>query len=86
MKLIYRGTTYNYDPANINAHRPVQPTFESAYELTYRGQTYRVEPNGVKEPAGKPTEYELIYRGVTYQAKRNEQGELIALTPCTNRS
>lgn len=86
MKLIYRGTTINYDPANINAHRPVKPSFESAYELIYRGHTYRVEPTAVKETSVKPTEYELIYRGMTYQVKRNEQGELIAMTLCANGS
>lgn len=84
MKLIYRGTTINYDPANINAHRPAKPTFESAYELIYRGHTYRVEPTAVRQTPVKPTEYELIYRGITYQVKRNEQGEVISMTSCTN--
>jgi hypothetical protein len=86
MKLIYRGTTFNYDPANINAHRPVKPTFESAYELIYRGHTYRVEPTAIKQPSVKPTEYELMYRGITYQVKRNEQGEVISMTSCANYS
>ena len=85
MKLIYRGTTFNYNPANINAHRPVQPTFESAYELIYRGHTYRVEPTAIRETSVKRTEYELIYRGITYQVKRNEQGEVIAMASCANR-
>jgi hypothetical protein len=76
MKLIYRGTTINYNPANINAHRPVKPTFDSAYELIYRGYTYRVEQTTVRQTPVKPTEYELIYRGITYQVKRNEQAKI----------
>ena len=86
MKLIYRGTTINYDPANINAHRPAKPTFESAYELIYRGHTYRVDPTAVRQTPAKPTEYELIYRGITYQVKRNEQGEVISMTSSANGS
>ena len=86
MKLIYRGTTINYNPANINAHRPAKPTFASAYELIYRGHTYRVEPISIRQPSVKPTEYELIYRGITYQVKRNEQDEVISMTSCANRS
>lgn len=86
MKLIYRGTTYDYNPANINAHRPVKPAFESSDELICRGYTYRVESTAVRQTCVKPTEYELIYRGITYQVKRNEQGEVIAMTPYVNRS
>lgn len=86
MKLIYRGTAFNYNPANINVHRPVKPTFESAYELIYRGNTYRVEPTAVRQTSVKPTEYELIYRGIIYQVKRNEQDEVIAMTSCANPS
>jgi hypothetical protein len=39
MKLIYRGTTYDYNPANVTARRPFQHTRtrDSAYELIYRG-------------------------------------------------
>jgi hypothetical protein len=46
MKLIYRATTYDYHPDKAPS-RPFQQVRESgsAYNLTYRGVTYRVDPN-----------------------------------------
>ncbi|MBD3887593.1 DUF4278 domain-containing protein [Phormidium tenue FACHB-886] len=79
MKLIYRGTTLNYDPANINAHRLAKP-IKSAYDLIYRGHTCRIEPTAIRHIAVKPTEYKLIYRGVIYQVQRNERGDVIAMS------
>ncbi|MEG4115083.1 MULTISPECIES: DUF4278 domain-containing protein [unclassified Microcoleus] len=82
MKLIYRGTTYDYNPANVAARHPSQPTptRDSAYELIYRGNTYRVDPNAITKTPVKPTSYELIYRGITYWVNRNEQSDVPAIT------
>jgi hypothetical protein len=88
MKLIYRGTTYNYNPANVASRRPFQHTrtSDSAYELIYRGNTYRVEPAAIAKAPVKPVAYELIYRGMTYWVNRNEQGEVTAITSSANPS
>ncbi|HEY9639498.1 MAG TPA: DUF4278 domain-containing protein [Coleofasciculaceae cyanobacterium] len=79
MKLIYRGTTFNYDPTNTNTRRSVKP-IEFAYKLIYRGHTYQIDPTAIQLTAVQPTEYDLIYRGVTYQVQRNEQGDVIAMS------
>lgn len=85
MQLIYRGTTFNYNPAHINARSSVQRNSvqhsEAAYELIYRGNTYRINPTVATTTSAKPMEYKLIYRGSTYQVSRNEQGEMIAIVP-----
>lgn len=88
MKLIYRGTTYNYNPANVTARRPFQSTRtrDSAYELIYRGNTYRVEPDAMAKAPVEPVTYELIYRGTILQVSRNEQGEVTAISSLTNPS
>lgn len=83
MQLIYRGTTFNYNPAHINDRCPVQCS-ESAYKLIYRGNTYRVDPTVATIASAKPMEYKLIYRGSTYQVSRNEQDEMIAIAPSTS--
>jgi Domain of unknown function (DUF4278) len=86
MELIYRGTTFNYDPAERAARRLVQPTFESPYELIYRGNTYRVDPTVVPETSVEPIVYELNYRGTAYQVHRNEQGRVTAIASFANAS
>jgi hypothetical protein len=88
MKLIYRGNTYDYNPANVASRRPFQDTRtrDLAYELIYRGNTYRVEPNVITEAPVKPVAYELIYRGITYWVNRNEQGEVSAIASSANPS
>ena len=74
MKLIYRGITYERHPSSSSG-RPFQQVREpgAAYNLSYRGVTYRIDPNA------KPTEvpvklvaYRLIYRGVTYYKLINQ--------------
>lgn len=82
MKLIYRGIPYERHP-NKTPGRPFQQGRESgaAYNLSYRGVTYRVAPNA--KPASvpvKPVVYKLTYRGITYLVNRNVQGEVTALT------
>jgi hypothetical protein len=86
MQLIYRGTTFNYDPAYAAAHRSVQRTFETSYELIYRGCTYRIDPTASAETSVKPTVYELTYRGTTYRVYRDEQGKSLAIASSANSS
>lgn len=89
MKLIYRATTFDYNPAKVAARRPFQRTRrtdKSAYELMYRGNTYRVDPNVITQAPVKPAAYELIYRGMFFRVNRNEQGEITAITSSTNLS
>jgi Domain of unknown function (DUF4278) len=44
MKLIYRGLTYDYDPAKRATRRPFGRTHisQTAYELIYRGHKYEL--------------------------------------------
>jgi hypothetical protein len=86
MQLIYRGTTFNYDPAQRAAQRLVQRTSGAPYELKYRGCTYRIDPMAIKETSVEPVVYELIYRSMTYQVHRNEQGKITAMTSSANGS
>ncbi|HEY9608856.1 DUF4278 domain-containing protein [Allocoleopsis sp.] len=88
MKLIYRGTTFDYNPANVTARRPFHytRTHNSAYELIYRGNTYQVEPTAITQAPVEPVTYELIYRGTILQVSRNEQGEVTAISSSTNLS
>jgi hypothetical protein len=83
MKLIYRGTTYDYDPTQAKADRYNQSTHQEPYNLTYRGSTYRVDPRIPKPISDQSRSYELIYRGCTYQVTRNAAGEMIAMNPST---
>jgi Domain of unknown function (DUF4278) len=84
MKLIYRGTTYNYDPDRVKACRSFPRTDRSAYKLIYRGSTYQFEPTISQLVNIKPTSYELIFRGTTYQVHRNQAGEVISIIHSTN--
>ncbi|WP_250123427.1 DUF4278 domain-containing protein [Chroococcidiopsis sp. CCMEE 29] len=68
MELIYRGTTYERHPSKASG-RPFRQVREPgvAYNLSYRGVTYRIDPNAKPaEVPVKPVAYKLIYRGVTY--------------------
>ncbi len=84
MQLFYRGTTFNYDPAERAARRPDERAFRAPYELMYRGRTYRIDPMAIPETSLKPEVYELNYRGTTYQMHRNEQGEVTAINSSVN--
>jgi Domain of unknown function (DUF4278) len=86
MQLIYRGTTYDYNPAHTPIHYPLQHTRQSAYELVYRGSTFRVKPTVTAKAPVDPVSYELIYRGNTYQVNRNEQGKMTAIAPVSASS
>ncbi|MEH2071545.1 MAG: DUF4278 domain-containing protein [Nostoc sp.] len=81
MKLYYRGLTYEYNSEEVvkKATQPFAPVLlrGSAYNLTYRGLTYRVDSN--IEPAKVFTSsvtYQLIYRGVAYLVERTHTGEV----------
>jgi hypothetical protein len=90
MKLIYRGITYDYHPARYTTQSPFQSTCkaESVYELKYRGNTYRIDPNTQRTPV-QPMTYELSYRGIAYRVSRDEPGEVTGITlsalPSNNR-
>jgi Domain of unknown function (DUF4278) len=84
MKLIYRGTTYNYNPAQAKVRSSKQITQKTAHNLIYRGNTYRFDPTIAKLATGKPSSYELIYRGSTLHMNRNAAGEVTAITCSTN--
>ncbi|MEH1841561.1 MAG: DUF4278 domain-containing protein [Nostoc sp.] len=81
MKLYYRGLTYEYNSKETTKKsiRPFAPVRHqsSAYNLNYRGITYRVDPN--IEPlqvSTPPVTYQLSYRGVTYFVERTHTGEV----------
>jgi hypothetical protein len=84
MKLIYRGTAYDYDPtyAPRNAGRPARPARGSQvpYALIYRGTRYEVDPQSPFQAVDLPETSDLIYRGVSYRVQRNAQGEVINMT------
>lgn len=89
MKLIYRGTSYEYNPEQSragNTGRPARPAHlsQEPYTLIYRGVTMRVDPKAASAQVPvMPTTYELIYRGTTYQVSRDSQGVATAVTPST---
>ncbi len=82
MKLIYRSTTYDYNHSPTPS-RPFQPvrTTGPAYHLSYRGLTYRVDPNArPTEVPVLPTAYKLTYRGIAYFVDRTATGEVTIVT------
>lgn len=80
MKLIYRGVTFNSNPASGNVHCSVQRN-ESPCELIYRGNSYLVDPAAA---VAKSTECKLTYRGITYRMKQNVKGEVTGVTSFAN--
>jgi hypothetical protein len=76
IKLIYRGTTYNYNPDRVRSGFPLPHHRKSACNLIYWGCTYRFDPALASPDSVKPSSCKLIYRGSTYQVHRNEKGEV----------
>ncbi|WP_373528262.1 DUF4278 domain-containing protein [Nostoc sp.] len=82
MKLYYRGLSYEYHPSKVGSKKteqPFQPTPQlgSAYNLMYRGVTYRVDPNFKSaEVLLAPVAYKLKFRGITYFVNKTAQGEV----------
>lgn len=86
MKLIYRATSYDYDPTQSrpgNTGRPVRAAHRSQepYTLIYRGLALHVDPNATPVPVpATPATYDLIYRGLNYHVNRDAQGVATAFT------
>lgn len=82
MKLIYRGLSFDYNPAKCATRHPCQrpQTSQVPYELIYRGNKYRVDPNAMTAAPIQPVTYKLIYRAITYWVNRNEQGKVTAIS------
>ncbi|BAY28013.1 hypothetical protein NIES2100_78420 [Calothrix sp. NIES-2100] len=81
MKLYYRGLTYEYNSSEAakKVTKPFEPVRHkgSAYNLTYRGLTYRVDPNIEPRQVQAPTvAYQLMYRGIVYCVERTHTGEV----------
>jgi hypothetical protein len=70
MKLIYRGTTYGYNPEAQESSKERET--KEAYELSYRGRQYWIDPQSPSEDASGF--YPLRYRGITYLVNRPENG------------
>ncbi|HEY9619083.1 MAG TPA: DUF4278 domain-containing protein [Crinalium sp.] len=72
MQLIYRGSTFNYEPSEAKSSKARQATSavrnaQSPAKLIYRGSTYSLDPNAKSAKATAPeSPYKLIYRGSTY--------------------
>jgi Domain of unknown function (DUF4278) len=78
MQLIYRGNKYDYNPSMF-ADRPFQMLRNpcSAYDLMYRGVTYRVDPSVKRNEVAVPVEsHKLIYRGAIYFKSSTVQKEI----------
>ena len=90
MKLYYRGTSYEYDTKKVENRKieqPFQPVsqFGPAYNVIYRGITYRVDPNTkTAEVPLAPATYKLSYRGINYLVSKNTQGEVTLMTQSVN--
>ncbi|MBD2527805.1 DUF4278 domain-containing protein [Nostoc sp. FACHB-133] len=90
MKLFYRGLSYELDSSKIASRRtekPFQPApiVGAAYNLIYRGVTYRVDPNYKPVEVTLPLAiYKLSYRGINYLMNRNAQGEVTLINQSTN--
>ncbi|MFN6570761.1 DUF4278 domain-containing protein [Dendronalium sp. ChiSLP03b] len=92
MQLYYRSQSYKYDPSKVESRKieqPFQPIrrFGRAYNLMYRGVTYRVNPRAksAKFPVS-PVAYKLIYRGIIYFVNRTAQGEVTIVTQLASTS
>jgi hypothetical protein len=89
MKLYYRGLSYEYNSqeAAKKATRPFAPVRPSGsgYNLTYRGLTYRVDPNiKLAEVSTPPLAYQLIYRGIAYFVNKTYTGEVSGVSKPVN--
>jgi hypothetical protein len=76
MKLLCRGTTYDYTPTEI-ANHPNQQKRQPGliHRLIYRGFTYQLDSNPqTPKPDHKPTTYQLTCRGIRYVVIRTAEG------------
>jgi Domain of unknown function (DUF4278) len=68
MKLTYRGITYDRNSSEVVARPPFPSLRPSnvAYDLIYRGITYRVDPSAKQTKVSvQSATNKLIYRGAT---------------------
>lgn len=90
MKLYYRGVSYEYNPSqgsNRKVGRPFQPVHDSKepYNLTYRGNVYRVDPNAKKTVVSASlATYQLIYRGISYLIRKTLHGNVTVASQVVN--
>jgi hypothetical protein len=86
MKLIYRGTTFEYDLSQRRVNNSFQPAYSSRepYTLMYRGVTYQINPSAKEKASIQPRDYELTYRGVTYFIHHNGQEKLTQFSQVGN--
>jgi hypothetical protein len=72
MKLIYRGTTFDF-----NLHQSiVNHCFREPYTLRYRGMTYQVDPTTQQASYQQRVSCQLRYRGLTYFKCYDEQEKI----------
>lgn len=72
MKLMYRGQTYDYNPAPTTAQAGQNG---KTYQLTYRGAAYQANAiDHAQVPAASPVDHKLSYRGTPYHLGQNAQG------------
>jgi Domain of unknown function (DUF4278) len=77
IKLLYRGTTYDYNPT-ATANHPNQQKRQPGliHPLIYRGFTYQLDSNPqALQSDHNPTTYQLTYRGARYIVLRTAKGE-----------
>ena len=92
MKLKYRGVSYEYDPPKLENQNRRQPFkqvrgSDPAYNLIYRGVSYRIEPNTKQsEVPIQPATYRLMYRGIAYFVNKTAQGEVSVVTQLASTS
>ncbi|GAA6619373.1 DUF4278 domain-containing protein [Scytonema sp. NUACC26] len=91
MKLYYRGVSYEYNPSQVTSRKtgqPFQPPVresKKAYNLIYRGNVYRVDPNAKKtEVSTSQATYLLIYRGISYLLSKTLQGNVTVASQLVN--
>jgi hypothetical protein len=77
IKLLCRGTTYDYNPT-ATANHPNQQKRQPGliHTLIYRGFTYQLDSNPqTPQSDHNPTTYQLTCRGARYVLLRTAQGE-----------
>jgi hypothetical protein len=92
MKLCYRGVSYEYSPSKVESRKRGQPFKQvrgsgAAYNLIYRGVTYRIDPNAKQsEVPVQQVAYKLMYRGIAYFVNKTAQGKGTLVTQPANNS
>lgn len=80
MKLFYRGVSYEYDVATgapLRAAAPVRQPFN----LSYRGLSYKVDPDKASRSEAIPSAAILVYRGLSYALNGGKIAMAAAVKP-----